>query len=80
VVEVKGYRREDAKDKKLTMETYWVSGVNNSGKFGRWAFAEFTEIYGMESEFKAKVEAQFNQIIESTLQSGSQPQTAQTVQ
>ena len=30
VVEVKGYRREDAKDKKLTMESYWIPGVNNS--------------------------------------------------
>ena len=28
VVEVKGYRREDAKDKKLTMENYWIPGVN----------------------------------------------------
>jgi type III restriction enzyme len=51
------------------MDTYWVPGVNNSGKFGRWAFAEFTEIYGMEAEFKAKVEAQFNQMIESLAQS-----------
>jgi len=75
VVEIKGYRREDAKDKKLTMETYWVPGVNNSGKFGRWTFAEFTEVYGMESEFKAKVESEFNRIIESTLQSENQPQT-----
>ena len=31
VVEIKGYRREDAKDKKLTMDTYWVPGVNNLG-------------------------------------------------
>ncbi len=31
VVETKGYRREDAKDKKSTMETYWVPGVNNLG-------------------------------------------------
>ena len=29
VVEIKGYRREDAKEKKSTMETYWVPGVNN---------------------------------------------------
>ncbi len=27
VVEVKGYRGEDAKDKKLTMDNYWVPGV-----------------------------------------------------
>ncbi len=24
------------------MRAYWVPGVNNLGKFGRWAFAEFT--------------------------------------
>ena len=43
VVEVKGYRREDAKDKKKTMDVYWVPGVNNLGSFGRWAFAELTD-------------------------------------
>ena len=29
IVEIKGYRREDAKEKKSTMETYWVPGVNH---------------------------------------------------
>ncbi|MEQ1576987.1 MAG: restriction endonuclease, partial [Hyphomicrobium sp.] len=65
VVEIKGYRREDAKEKKSTMETYWVPGVNNLGTFGRWAFAEFTEVYQIEADFKAKVESQFNKMIES---------------
>ncbi len=57
IVEIKGYRGEDAKDKKNTMDTYWIPGVNNLGQYGRWAFAEFTEIY--------KVEAGFNQLIDS---------------
>lgn len=48
VVEIKGYRREDAKEKKTTMETYWIPGVNNLGQFGRWAFAEFTEVFRIE--------------------------------
>jgi len=65
IVEIKGYRREDAKEKKATMETYWVPGVNDSGKYGRWAFAEFTEVYQIESDFAAKVEAEFNKMIES---------------
>ena len=65
IVEIKGYRREDAKEKKPTMETYWVPGVNNSGKYGRWAFAEFTEVYRMEADFKASVESEFNKMIES---------------
>ena len=39
VVEIKGYRGENAKDKANTMDAYWVPGVNNLGAFGRWAFA-----------------------------------------
>ena len=65
IVEIKGYRREDAKEKKSTMDTYWVPGVNNLGKFGRWAFAEFTEVYQIEADFEAKVEAEFNKMIET---------------
>ncbi len=39
------------------METYWVPGVNHLGTHGRWAFAEFTEVYQIEADFEAKVEA-----------------------
>jgi hypothetical protein len=35
IVEIKGYRREDAKEKKSTMETYWVPGVNLPAQYGR---------------------------------------------
>lgn len=69
IVEIKGYRREDAKEKKSTMETYWVPGVNNLKSYGRWAFAEFTEVYQIESDFNAKVEAEFNKMIEQALTS-----------
>ena len=51
VVEIKGYRGEDAKEKKSTMETYWVPAVNNHGGYGRWAFSEFTDVYEIEVEF-----------------------------
>ena len=64
VVEIKGYRGEDAKEKKATMETYWVPGVNHLGGHGRWAFAEFGDVYQIEADFKAKVEAEFNKMIE----------------
>jgi type III restriction enzyme len=65
IVEIKGYRREDAKEKKSTMDTYWVPGVNHLGTHGRWAFAEFTEVYQIEADFEAKVEGEFNKMIES---------------
>ena len=61
IVEIKGYRREDAKEKKSTMDTYWVPGVNNLGTYGRWAFAEFTEVYQIEADFEAKVESRVQQ-------------------
>jgi type III restriction enzyme len=54
-----------SKVKKTTMEVYWVPGVNNLGQYGRWAFAEFTEIYQIEDDFEAKVEAEFNKLINS---------------
>jgi len=66
IVEIKGYRREDAKEKKATMEIYWAPGVNNLKQYGRWAFAEFTEVYQIEADFEAKVEAEFNKMIERT--------------
>jgi type III restriction enzyme len=53
IVEIKGYRGEDAKEKANTMKAYWVPGVNNLGKYGRWAFAEFTAVYEIEAEFGA---------------------------
>ena len=64
VVEIKGYRREDAKEKKATMDTYWVPAVNNLGTLGRWAFAELTEMYQIESDFEAKVAEAFDEMIE----------------
>ena len=66
MVEIKGYRGEDAIEKKATMDTYWVPGVNHLGQYGRWAFAEFTEVFQIEADFKAKIDAAFNKLIEST--------------
>jgi type III restriction enzyme len=67
IVEIKGYRREDAKEKKSAMENYWVPGVNNSQKHGRWAFSEFTEIYKIEADFKKTVSNEFNKMVESVI-------------
>ena len=75
IVEIKGYRREDAKEKKSTMDTYWVAGVNNHGRYGRWAFAEFTDVYAMQSDFEAKVEAAFKAMIEKAVR-GREQQSA----
>ncbi len=68
IVEIKGYRGKDAKDKKSTMDTYWVPGVNNNGQYGRWAFAELTDVYQMQVDFEEKVEAAFSTLIDSVTQ------------
>lgn len=67
IVEIKGYRREDAKEKKSTMDVYWIPGVNHLGSHGRWAFAEFTDVYEMQDDFKDKVESEFNKMIEAVV-------------
>jgi type III restriction enzyme len=67
IVEIKGYRREDAKEKKATMESYWIPAVNNHGQHGRWAFAEFGDAYEMQHDFAKRVEAEFNKMIEAQL-------------
>ena len=51
IIEVKGYRRGDAQLKAETMNALWVPGVNNLGRFGRWAFAEFHHVYEIEKNF-----------------------------
>lgn len=63
IIEIKGYRREDAKDKRATMETLWVPGVNQLRTHGRWAFAELTQIYEIETDFAAKVSGAFNAML-----------------
>jgi type III restriction enzyme len=65
VVEIKGYRGEDAKEKKATMETYWVPGVNHLGTYGRWAFLELKDVYLIQVQFAAKVEEALNKITEN---------------
>ncbi|MCL1861505.1 MAG: DEAD/DEAH box helicase family protein [Proteobacteria bacterium] len=63
IVEIKGYRREDAKEKKSTMDAYWIPGVNNLGSHGRWAFAEFCDVYEMQEDFTQKVQAEFDKML-----------------
>jgi type III restriction enzyme len=59
-VEIKGYQREDAKEKKSSMDTYWIPGVNNIGAYGHWVFAEFTDIFMAEENFRIEVDFTWN--------------------
>ncbi|PJK28317.1 BPTD_3080 family restriction endonuclease [Minwuia thermotolerans] len=56
VVEISGYPKGDKAEKVSTMNTYWVPGVNNLGSHGRWAFAEFTEVFEIDDAFDRLIE------------------------
>ncbi|GEM19594.1 hypothetical protein NONS58_09860 [Nitrosococcus oceani] len=46
------------------MDTYWIPGVNSLKSYGRWAFAEFGDVFDMQHDFAKKVEGAFNEMIE----------------
>lgn len=56
VVEIKGLRDEMDKQKKLTMESKWIPGVNGLKDFGRWDFIELKSLSCMEPDFLKAVE------------------------
>ena len=79
IIEVKGFRGEDAKDKKNTMDAFWIPGVNNLGGFGRWAFAEFTDVYTMGDELDEKITESIDAAIDEAIatdQAASAPATS----
>ncbi|MCA0377701.1 MAG: DEAD/DEAH box helicase family protein [Gemmatimonadetes bacterium] len=67
VVEIKGRRGEDAKEKANAMRQYWIPAVNNDGSYGRWAVAEFTDVYAIEEEFAATIDDAVNAMLRGAL-------------
>ena len=63
LVEIKGYRGLDAVLKKETVETFWIPAVNNHGGFGRWAFAEFCDVWEMETDFANVLGGRFEEML-----------------
>ena len=49
------------------MDSYWIPAVNNLHAYGRWAFAELTDIYQIESELASRIESQFKQMIDRAI-------------
>lgn len=76
IVEIKGYRREDAIVKAETMNTYWIPGVNNLKQYGRWAFAEFGDVWEMQDKFAEKIKEQFENMISKTVSAEQQKDKA----
>ena len=79
VVEIKGYRGEQAKQKKLYMDTYWVPGVNNSRGLAV-GHLRVTDIFSMPTDLNdeitrqtasAELESNFAVMITATLKAGN---------
>ena len=47
------------------MDSYCIPGVNNLKTHGRWAFAEFTDVFEIQQDFANKVAAGFNRMIDA---------------
>ncbi|MCB1189010.1 MAG: DEAD/DEAH box helicase family protein [Leptospiraceae bacterium] len=60
VVEIKGFKGEDAREKKGTMETYWIPGVNHLKSFGHWEFLELDSVHEMDPDFEKKINKMMN--------------------
>ena len=69
IIEIKGYRGEDVREKNNAMEAYWLLGVNALGQYGRWAFAEFTDVYDIVFGLQALIADTLRQ------QGGSDPES-----
>ena len=63
----------NAKIKKTTMDSYWIPGVNNHRTYGRWAFAEFTDVYEIQDDFKKEVTGKFESMISNKLTTHAAP-------
>lgn len=50
------------------MDSYWIPGVNHLGTYGRWAFAEFTDVWEMGADFEKEVESRFGEMVERALE------------
>ena len=42
-----------------------MPGVNNLKQYGRWAFVEFGDVWALQQDLAAKIEAQFNGIVDA---------------
>ncbi len=65
VVEIKGQRGEDDKEKARVLREQWIPAVNSLRSYGRWAAAEFTDPFEMQADLAAVIEAEVNRVIEA---------------
>ncbi len=76
IVEIKGYRGENAKAKADAMNTHWIPGINNLKKFGRWVFIEITQPYTMEEDLSELIREEMDKKLAALPHSESETEIA----
>ena len=67
VVEIKGRQGENSRVKKETMEVYWLPAVNRLGTFGRWAFAQFTDVFELGGDLSQQITQNWDEVMEEVV-------------
>lgn len=57
------YRFGDSAEKARVLRERWIPAVNNHCGYGRWAAAEFTDPFEMESDLERPVEAELERLV-----------------
>jgi len=71
IIEIKGYRRIDADFKKNAITHDWLPAVNALNTFGRWAFAEFTNVWDFNKDLSDCLQKELNNVLRENQKSTS---------
>ena len=63
VVEISGFGNHQRDERRATMANQWVPGINYARNFGRWAFAELTDVHAMREDLNGAVRADLERIL-----------------
>ena len=63
LVEIKGFRGENAKAKATAARSFWIPAANRLASHGRWAFAELTGLHTMQADLESALQTSFEAML-----------------
>ena len=63
VVEISGFGNHQRDERRATMANQWVPGINYARNFGRWAFAELTDVHAIREDLNGAIRADLERIL-----------------
>ena len=76
-----GTKQDDEVGKLILIRVLWVPGVNRLGTYGRWAFAEFRDVYTMREglELRSSLHNEFEHAASEFLKKARRAEAAQSL-